>query len=119
MSLATSATVNFLSLSDVFLKTRDNLLIYGEYCGHLQHAQNLVYEIMRNDVEKRNKIELCQSNSEKYNKFALAELLTIPIQRVLKYHLLLEVSFCVFDKLLFFLPLHSILFYCFYRFVFL
>ncbi|KAH9594540.1 Guanine nucleotide exchange factor vav3, variant 2 [Schistosoma haematobium] len=45
---------------------------------------------MRNDVEKRNKIELCQSNSEKYNKFALAELLTIPIQRVLKYHLLLE-----------------------------
>ncbi|CAH8443871.1 unnamed protein product [Schistosoma intercalatum] len=90
LSLATSATVNFLSLSDVFLKTRDNLLIYGEYCGHLQHAQNLVYEIMRNDVEKRNKIELCQSNSEKYNKFALAELLTIPIQRVLKYHLLLE-----------------------------
>lgn len=90
LSLATSATMNFLSLSDVFLKTRDNLLIYGEYCGHLQHAQNLVYEIMRNDVEKRNKIELCQSNSEKYNKFALAELLTIPIQRVLKYHLLLE-----------------------------
>ncbi|KAH8854180.1 Guanine nucleotide exchange factor VAV2 [Schistosoma japonicum] len=90
LSLATSATVNFLSLSDVFLKSRDNLLIYGEYCGHLQHAQNLVYEIMRNDVEKRNKIELCQSNSEKYNKFALAELLTIPIQRVLKYHLLLE-----------------------------
>ncbi|CAH8488948.1 unnamed protein product [Heterobilharzia americana] len=90
LSLATSATVNFLSLSDVFLKTRDNLLIYGEYCGHLQHAQNLVYEIMRNDVEKRSRIELCQSNSEKYNKFALAELLTIPIQRVLKYHLLLE-----------------------------
>nr|CAH8827605.1 unnamed protein product [Trichobilharzia regenti] len=90
LSLATSATINFLSLSDVFLKTRDSLLIYGEYCGHLQHAQNLVYEIMRNDVEKRSKIELCQSNSEKYNKFALAELLTIPIQRVLKYHLLLE-----------------------------
>lgn len=60
--MATSATVNFLSLSDVFLKTRDNLLIYGEYCGHLQHAQNLVYEIMRNDVEKRNKIEVSYDN---------------------------------------------------------
>uniref|UniRef100_A0A0X3PTS2 Guanine nucleotide exchange factor VAV2 n=1 Tax=Schistocephalus solidus TaxID=70667 RepID=A0A0X3PTS2_SCHSO len=90
INLATSSTVNFLRLGEVFIKVRDRLLIYGEYCGHLQKAQTLVTEILRNDVEKKTKIEICQSQSENYSKFHLTELLAVPIQRVLKYHLLLE-----------------------------
>lgn len=37
----------------------------------------------------------CQKNSDKYKKFRLTELLTVPIQRILKYHLLLDVSLLV------------------------
>lgn len=58
LSLATSPNMNFISLSEVFLKARDSLLIYGEYCGHVQRAQSLVLELMRNDVEKRTQIEV-------------------------------------------------------------
>ncbi|GAA55643.1 guanine nucleotide exchange factor VAV2 [Clonorchis sinensis] len=76
LMLATNQNMHVISLSDVFLQVRDRLLIYGEYCGHVQRAQSLVVELMRNDVEKRTRIEV--------------ELLTVPIQRVLKYHLLLE-----------------------------
>ncbi|KAL7061270.1 hypothetical protein AAHC03_09924 [Spirometra sp. Aus1] len=90
LNLATSSTLNFLRLGEVFIKIRDRLLIYGEYCGHLQKAQTLVTEILKNDVEKKTKIEICQSQSENYSKFHLTELLAVPIQRVLKYHLLLE-----------------------------
>ncbi|VDN12067.1 unnamed protein product [Dibothriocephalus latus] len=90
LNLATSSTHNFLRLGEVFIRDRDKLLIYGEYCGHLQKAQTLVTEILRNDVEKKTKIEICQSQSENYSKFHLTELLAVPIQRVLKYHLLLE-----------------------------
>ncbi|KAF7259289.1 hypothetical protein EG68_03389 [Paragonimus skrjabini miyazakii] len=89
LSLATSQ-MNFISLSEVFLQVRDRLLIYGKYCGHVQRAQSLVVELIRNDVDKRTRIEACQTHSEKYSKFHLTELLTVPIQRVLKYHLLLE-----------------------------
>ncbi|OON20842.1 RhoGEF domain protein, partial [Opisthorchis viverrini] len=90
LMLATNQNMHVISLSDVFLQVRDRLLIYGEYCGHVQRAQSLVVELMRNDVEKRTRIEMCQMNSEKFSKFHLTELLTVPIQRVLKYHLLLE-----------------------------
>ena len=105
-----------LKLGEVFIKIRDRLLIYGEYCGHVQKAQTLVLEITKNDIEKRAKIQVCnqflysifikfymntclfyvkecQAQSDNYSKFHLTELLTVPMQRVLKYHLLLEVCF--------------------------
>ncbi|CDI98700.1 guanine nucleotide exchange factor VAV2 [Echinococcus multilocularis] len=90
LSLAVSTTLAVLTLGEVFIKIRDRLLIYGGYCGHVQKAQTLVLEITKNDVEKRTKIQECQAQSENYSKFHLTELLTVPMQRVLKYHLLLE-----------------------------
>lgn len=91
LSLAVSTTLSVMTLGEVFIKIRDRLLIYGEYCGHVQKAQTLVLEITKNDIEKRSKIQDCQSQSDNYSKFHLTELLTVPMQRVLKYHLLLEV----------------------------
>ncbi|KAL5972254.1 Guanine nucleotide exchange factor VAV2 [Taenia solium] len=90
LSLAVSTTLAVLTLGEVFIKIRDRLLIYGGYCGHVQKAQTLVLEITKNDVEKRNRIQECQAQSDNYSKFHLTELLTVPMQRVLKYHLLLE-----------------------------
>ncbi|VDM15566.1 unnamed protein product [Hydatigera taeniaeformis] len=90
LSLAVSTTLAVVTLGEVFIKIRDRLLIYGGYCGHVQKAQTLVLEITKNDVEKRNKIQECQAQSDNYSKFHLTELLTVPMQRVLKYHLLLE-----------------------------
>ncbi|VDO03409.1 unnamed protein product [Rodentolepis nana] len=90
LSLAVSTTLAVMTLGEVFIKIRDRLLIYGEYCGHVQKAQTLVLEITKNDIEKRSKIQDCQAQSDNYSKFHLTELLTVPMQRVLKYHLLLE-----------------------------
>ncbi|VDL29158.1 unnamed protein product [Hymenolepis diminuta] len=90
LNLAVSTTLAVMTLGEVFIKIRDRLLIYGEYCGHVQKAQTLVLEITKNDIEKRSKIQDCQAQSDNYSKFHLTELLTVPMQRVLKYHLLLE-----------------------------
>ncbi|KAM7536100.1 hypothetical protein Aperf_G00000098924 [Anoplocephala perfoliata] len=90
LSLAVSTTLAVMTIGEVFIKIRDRLLIYGEYCGHVQKAQTLVLEITKNDIEKRTKIQECQAQSDNYSKFHLTELLTVPMQRVLKYHLLLE-----------------------------
>uniref|UniRef100_A0A8C4LRG9 Vav guanine nucleotide exchange factor 2 n=1 Tax=Equus asinus asinus TaxID=83772 RepID=A0A8C4LRG9_EQUAS len=61
------------TLAKVFLDFKERLLIYGEYCSHIQ------------------KVEECTLKVQD-GKFKLQDLLVVPMQRVLKYHLLLKVS---------------------------
>ena len=76
-------------LYQVFIDAKIDLLVYGEYCSNLPQAQAradkiAISELYRTHIERAEKT---------YNegKFKLRELLTIPLQRVLKYHLLLRV----------------------------
>ncbi|XP_024907019.1 guanine nucleotide exchange factor VAV2 [Pteropus alecto] len=65
------------------------LLIYGEYCSHMEHAQNTLNQLLASREDFRLKVEECTLKVQD-GKFKLQDLLVVPMQRVLKYHLLLK-----------------------------
>ncbi|XKL67365.1 hypothetical protein PGB90_002856 [Kerria lacca] len=69
-------------LSEVFLGWRQKFIIYGDYCANLTTAQLRITEIC-----SRN--ERCQQEASN-GKFKLRDILSVPMQRILKYHLLLD-----------------------------
>lgn len=88
-------------LYQVFTDFKIDLLVYGEYCSNLPQAQARAEKIATSDLYRTH----IESAEKSYNdgKFRLREMLTIPLQRVLKYHLLLRVRLP---------PAHSICFIC-------
>ncbi|XP_073455672.1 guanine nucleotide exchange factor VAV2 isoform X6 [Aquarana catesbeiana] len=77
------------TIGQVFLDYKEKLLIYGEYCSHIEYSQQTLDQlmVMREDVKM--KIEECSMKVQD-GKFKLQDLMVIPMQRVLKYHLLLK-----------------------------
>ncbi|KPU72665.1 uncharacterized protein Dana_GF15994, isoform B [Drosophila ananassae] len=78
-----------IKMAQVFMEFREPFLIYGEYCSCLLGAiDNLA------DVCKKNQIidQLVQKCERDYNvgKLQLRDILSVPMQRILKYHLLLD-----------------------------
>jgi len=76
-------------MAQVFLEFREPFLIYGEYCSCLLGAIDYLA-----DVCKKNQIidQLVQKCERDYNvgKLQLRDILSVPMQRILKYHLLLD-----------------------------
>lgn len=77
------------SLAKVFLEYKDRLSIYGDYCGQMEHAQKCLDRLIANRDDVRQKVEECTLRVQD-GKFKLQDLLVVPMQRVLKYHLLLK-----------------------------
>ncbi|XP_067868105.1 guanine nucleotide exchange factor VAV2 isoform X2 [Heterodontus francisci] len=77
------------TLYKVFLDFKERLLIYGKYCSQMETSQKTLYQLMASREEIRNKIEECTLKVQE-GKFKLQDLLVVPMQRVLKYHLLLK-----------------------------
>ncbi|KAL7978444.1 hypothetical protein Chor_004261 [Crotalus horridus] len=77
------------TLAKVFLEFKERLLIYGEYCSRMEHAQSTLNHLLANREEVRQKVEECTLKVQE-GKFKLQDLLVVPMQRVLKYHLLLK-----------------------------
>ncbi|XP_078147675.1 guanine nucleotide exchange factor VAV3 [Centroberyx gerrardi] len=65
------------------------LLIYGKYCSHVETAIAALDDICKDREDVRMKLEECSKRAN-YGKFTLRDLLVVPMQRVLKYHLLLQ-----------------------------
>uniref|UniRef100_A0A7N5ZX23 Vav 2 guanine nucleotide exchange factor n=1 Tax=Anabas testudineus TaxID=64144 RepID=A0A7N5ZX23_ANATE len=65
------------------------LLIYGQYCSHMENAQKTLDELIATREEIKIKVEECTMKVQE-GKFKLQDLLVVPMQRVLKYHLLLK-----------------------------
>ncbi|CAB1340866.1 unnamed protein product [Coregonus sp. 'balchen'] len=65
------------------------LLIYGTYCSHVETAIVALDDICKHREDIRMKLEECAKRAN-YGKFTLRDLLVVPMQRVLKYHLLLQ-----------------------------
>ncbi|XP_016949538.1 protein vav isoform X2 [Drosophila biarmipes] len=78
-----------VKMAQVFLEFREPFLIYGEYCSCLLGAIDYLA-----DVCKKNQIidQLVQKCERDYNvgKLQLRDILSVPMQRILKYHLLLD-----------------------------
>lgn len=75
-------------LSSCFLNFKDRFLIYGEYCANLPKAQALLDELCARDELVGQCVARCQNKANE-GKFKLRDLLSLPMQRILKYHLLL------------------------------
>ncbi|XP_028290216.1 guanine nucleotide exchange factor VAV3 isoform X2 [Gouania willdenowi] len=77
------------NLYQVFITFKERLLIYGKYCSHVEAAISTLDDLCRDREDVRMKLEECSKRAN-YGKFTLRDLLVVPMQRVLKYHLLLQ-----------------------------
>ncbi|CAH2316687.1 guanine nucleotide exchange factor VAV2 isoform X3 [Pelobates cultripes] len=77
------------TIGQVFLDYKEKLLIYGEYCSHIEYSQKTLDQLMATREDIRLKVEECSMKVQD-GKFKLQDLMVIPMQRVLKYHLLLK-----------------------------
>ncbi|OCT82953.1 guanine nucleotide exchange factor VAV3 isoform X2 [Xenopus laevis] len=80
---------NSQNLYVIFLTYKERLLIYGEYCSQVELAISLLDNISKTREDVRLKLEECSKRANN-GKFTLRDLLVVPMQRVLKYHLLLQ-----------------------------
>ncbi|TKS87918.1 Guanine nucleotide exchange factor VAV3 [Collichthys lucidus] len=78
------------NLYQIFITFKERLLIYGKYCSHVETAIATLDCICKDREDVRMKLEECSKRAN-YGKFTLRDLLVVPMQRVLKYHLLLQV----------------------------
>ncbi|XP_044537627.1 guanine nucleotide exchange factor VAV2-like [Gracilinanus agilis] len=76
-------------LAKVFLEFKEKLLVYGEYCSNMEYAQKTLSHLLVSREDFRQKVKEC-SLKVHYGHFALEDLLVVPMQRILKYHLLLK-----------------------------
>ncbi|XP_037339781.1 guanine nucleotide exchange factor VAV2 isoform X12 [Pungitius pungitius] len=76
-------------LGKIFLDFKERLLIYGQYCSHMENAQKTLDELIATREDVKIKVEECTMKVQD-GKFKLQDLLVVPMQRVLKYHLLLK-----------------------------
>uniref|UniRef100_A0A8C1GK74 Vav guanine nucleotide exchange factor 3 n=1 Tax=Cyprinus carpio TaxID=7962 RepID=A0A8C1GK74_CYPCA len=67
----------------------DRLVLYGKYCSQVESAIASLDDICKNREDVRQMLELCSKRANN-GKFTLRDLLVVPMQRVLKYHLLLQ-----------------------------
>ncbi|XP_026230101.1 guanine nucleotide exchange factor VAV3-like isoform X2 [Anabas testudineus] len=80
---------NALNLYQIFISYKDRLLIYGIYCSQVEIAIAVLDLICKEKEDVRLKLEECSKRANN-GKFTLRDLLVVPMQRVLKYHLLLQ-----------------------------
>ena len=78
-----------LTIGEVFLDFKQRFLIYGSFCSDLPIAQQTLDTLCDKDEALAEEISLCERNANG-GRFRLRDLLAVPMQRVLKYHLLLR-----------------------------
>ncbi|KAL3276931.1 hypothetical protein HHI36_012296 [Cryptolaemus montrouzieri] len=78
-----------VKLSGIFMQYRERFLVYGNYCANLTKAINTLQELCDNDEDFNKIVELFERKANN-GKFKLRDVLSVPMQRILKYHLLLE-----------------------------
>ncbi|XP_055080804.1 proto-oncogene vav-like [Periophthalmus magnuspinnatus] len=77
------------TLHQVFLNNKERLLLYGRYCSQVEAATKRVDTLSSTREDIRMKLEECSKRANS-GRFSLRDLLMVPMQRVLKYHLLLQ-----------------------------
>uniref|UniRef100_A0AAR2J8H1 Vav guanine nucleotide exchange factor 1 n=1 Tax=Pygocentrus nattereri TaxID=42514 RepID=A0AAR2J8H1_PYGNA len=77
------------NLYQVFIDYKEKLLLYGRYCSQVESATKHLDKIASMKEDVRMKLEECSMRANS-GRFSLRDLLMVPMQRVLKYHLLLQ-----------------------------
>lgn len=76
-------------LSQVFLDFREPFLIYGEYCSNMTQATDALRDFSKRNVHVQQMVQQCQKDHSE-GRVQLRDILSVPMQRILKYHLLLK-----------------------------
>ncbi|XP_040846680.1 proto-oncogene vav isoform X4 [Ochotona curzoniae] len=77
------------SLYQVFIKYKERFLVYGRYCSQVESASKHLEQVAAAREDVQMKLEECSQRANN-GRFTLRDLLMVPMQRVLKYHLLLQ-----------------------------
>ncbi|ETE70575.1 Guanine nucleotide exchange factor VAV3 [Ophiophagus hannah] len=77
------------NLYKIFISYKERLVIYGQYCSQVETAISCLDIISKTKEDVKLKLEECSKRANN-GKFTLRDLLVVPMQRVLKYHLLLQ-----------------------------
>lgn len=78
-----------IKLSEVFLVFREPFLIYGDYCSNMTHATDSLRDICKRNSDMEQLVQQCQKEHSG-GRVQLRDILSVPMQRILKYHLLLD-----------------------------
>ncbi|XP_061626293.1 proto-oncogene vav-like isoform X2 [Phyllopteryx taeniolatus] len=73
----------------VFVNYKQRLLLYGRYCSQVETATKHLDKLASTREDVRMKLEECSKRANS-GRFSLRDLLMVPMQRVLKYPLLLQ-----------------------------
>ena len=76
-------------IGEIFLDFKTRFIKYGEYCCQLPRAMELLDLLVTKDEHVRKEIETCELAANE-GRFRLRDLMAVPMQRILKYHLLLR-----------------------------
>uniref|UniRef100_A0A8C0TL51 Proto-oncogene vav n=2 Tax=Canis lupus familiaris TaxID=9615 RepID=A0A8C0TL51_CANLF len=77
------------TLYQVFIKYKERFLVYGRYCSQVESASKHLDRVATAREDVQMKLEECSQRANN-GRFTLRDLLMVPMQRVLKYHLLLQ-----------------------------
>ncbi|XP_075792759.1 guanine nucleotide exchange factor VAV3 isoform X2 [Pelodiscus sinensis] len=80
---------NDQNLYQIFISYKERMVIYGQYCSQVETAITCLDNISKTKEDVKLKLEECSKRANN-GKFTLRDLLVVPMQRVLKYHLLLQ-----------------------------
>lgn len=83
------ATPGAPTLFQVFIKYKERFLVYGRYCSQVESASKYLDQVANAREDVQMKLEECSQRANN-GRFTLRDLLMVPMQRVLKYHLLLQ-----------------------------
>uniref|UniRef100_A0A287CTZ5 Proto-oncogene vav n=1 Tax=Ictidomys tridecemlineatus TaxID=43179 RepID=A0A287CTZ5_ICTTR len=83
------ATPGSPTLYQVFIKYKERFLVYGRYCSQVESASKHLDQVATAREDVQMKLEECSQRANN-GRFTLRDLLMVPMQRVLKYHLLLQ-----------------------------
>ncbi|XP_010633362.1 proto-oncogene vav [Fukomys damarensis] len=83
------ATSGAPTLYQVFIKYKERFLVYGRYCSQVESASKHLDQVATAREDVQMKLEECSQRANN-GRFTLRDLLMVPMQRVLKYHLLLQ-----------------------------
>ncbi|XP_078216479.1 proto-oncogene vav isoform X2 [Callithrix jacchus] len=83
------ATPGAANLYQVFIKYKERFLVYGRYCSQVESASKHLDHVAAAREDVQMKLEECSQRANN-GRFTLRDLLMVPMQRVLKYHLLLQ-----------------------------
>ncbi|KAM8793923.1 proto-oncogene vav [Eudromia elegans] len=75
-------------LPPLFLTYKERFLLYGRYCSQVEAASRRLDQLAT-ATDLRMKLQECSQRANN-GRFSLRDLLMVPMQRVLKYHLLLQ-----------------------------